>query len=69
MNLNSEIMEGISIIHDQTNDKKYVQIALEKLEEHQPTFEDLFDAIIAVSRKDDETISLEEIRLPMSNKL
>jgi len=64
-------MEGISIIHDQTNDKKYVQIALDKLEEYQEAFEDLFDAIIAESRKDDKTISLSSLkeRLKMSGKL
>jgi len=28
-------MEGISIIHNETNGKKYVQIALEILEENQ----------------------------------
>ncbi len=64
-------MKGISIIHDQTNDKKYVQIDLEKLEEYQSALEDLFDAIIAESRKNDETISLEElkVRLQLSDKL
>ena len=64
-------MDGISIIHDQTNDKKYVQISLEQLEAHQEAFEDLFDAIIAESRRNDKTISLEELtdRLEKSGKL
>jgi len=42
--------------------KKYVQIALDKLEEHQEAIEDLFDAIIAESRKNDSTISLSELK-------
>ena len=64
-------MEGISIIHDKKNDKKYVQIAIDKLEESQEAFEDLFDSIIAESRKDDKTISLSELkeRLKVSGKL
>ena len=55
-------MEGVAIIHDETNDKKYVQIALEKLENNQEQLEDLFDAIIAESRKGDKTISLSELK-------
>lgn len=71
MNHNSKQMEGVTIIHDQTNNKKYVQIALDKLEEYQEAFEDLFDAIIAESRKGDATISLSELkeRLKLSGKL
>jgi len=64
-------MEGISIIHNETNGKKYVQIALEILEENQSTLEDLLDTIIAESRKNDPTISLEELkkRLQKSGQL
>ena len=64
-------MEGISIIHNETNGKKYVQIALEILEENQSSLEDLLDTIIAESRKNDPTISLEELkkRLQKSGQL
>lgn len=64
-------MDGVTIIHDQTTNKKYVQISLEQLEAHQEAFEDLFDAIISESRRNDKTICLEELtaRLIKSGKL
>lgn len=64
-------MKGVSFITDETHKKRYVQIDLEALEKHQDKVEDLFDVIIAESRKDEGEISWEEVKakLRSSNKL
>tara|TARA_R110000868_G_scaffold91123_1_gene252806 strand:- start:423 stop:617 length:195 start_codon:yes stop_codon:yes gene_type:complete len=54
-------MKGVNIIYDETNNKRFVQIDLKRLEKDQESVEDLLDAIIAESRKGDETISLDDL--------
>jgi hypothetical protein len=59
-------MEGVTIIKDETHNKRYIQFDLEwaatlSTEE----IEDIFDIAIAESRKDDETITLEELEEEM----
>lgn len=61
-------MKGISIIHDTTNNKRYVQIDIETMEEHQEEIEDLIDVIIAESRKNDERIPLEDVIKELEEK-
>lgn len=56
------IMKGVTIIKDETHNKRFVQIDLEELELHQNELEDMLDIIIAESRKDDEEISWEELK-------
>lgn len=55
-------MKGVTIIRDETLNKRFVQIDLEELELHQNEMEDLMDLIIAESRKDDEEVSWEELK-------
>jgi hypothetical protein len=55
-------MKGITFIRDETHNKRFVQIDLDQLEKHQNKVEDLLDAIIAESRKDDEEISWEDVK-------
>ncbi len=55
-------MKGVTFITDETLNKRFVQIDLEQLEKHQSKIEDLLDAIIAESRKDDDEISWEEVK-------
>ncbi|MEQ8244334.1 MAG: hypothetical protein RLO12_23095 [Fulvivirga sp.] len=55
-------MKGITFITDETHNKRFVQIDLDQLEKHQNKVEDLLDAIIAESRKDDEEISWEDVK-------
>ena len=64
-------MRGITFIADETHKKRFVQIDLEELEKYQNKIEDLLDAIIAESRKNDEEISWEEVKeqLKASGKL
>jgi len=51
-------MEGISIIHDQTNNKKYVQIDMERYGGEY--LDDLLEGLVANSRRNDEAIPLDE---------
>ena len=52
-------MEGILYLTDEENKKKFVQIDLEKYGE---LWEEFYDILIAESRKEDEKISLEEVK-------
>lgn len=52
-------MEGIFYVTDENNLKKYVQIDLEK---YGHILEEFLDIIIAESRKNDEKVSLEEVK-------
>ena len=54
-------MEGVTIIKDETTNKRYAQIDLEILgQTDSEELMDLIETIIAESRKDDELISNEE---------
>jgi hypothetical protein len=60
-------MEGIMYLTNEHNEKKYVQIDLEKYGE---MWSEFYDILIAESRKDDEKIPLEEVkRMLKSNEL
>ena len=52
-------MEGIFYVTDEQNVRRYVQIDLE-LYGH--LWEDFFDLIVAHSRQDEETISLDQVK-------
>jgi len=55
-------MEGVTILKDETSNKRYVQIDLELITNHDSEeILDLIDVIIAESRKDEETVTLEEV--------
>ncbi len=60
-------MEGIYYVTDENNNKKYVQIDLEKYGE---MWSEFCDVLIAESRKDDKKVPLEEVkRMFTSNEL
>ena len=52
-------MEGILYLTDEQNKKRYVQIDLEK---YGSIWSEFYDVLIAESRKDDEMISIEEVK-------
>ena len=55
-------MEGVTILKDETLNKRYVQIDLELINNHDSEeILDLIDVIIAESRKDEDTVTLEEL--------
>lgn len=61
-------MTGITFIKDETHNKRFVQIDLDTLEKYEEKFEDLFDTIIAESRKDEENISWEALKKDLKKK-
>lgn len=61
-------MKGITIIKDETHNKRFVQIDLEELERHQDQMEDLLDMIVSESRKDDEEISWQTLKQQLKDE-
>ncbi len=53
-------MKGVSIIRDETRRKRYVQIDISLIEKDPELVEDVLDVIIAESRRNEPTITLEE---------
>ena len=50
-------MKGISFITDETKQKRFVQIDMDRIESLSNSWQDLFDMLIAESRKGGEKIS------------
>lgn len=61
-------MKGVSYITDGKNRRKAVVIDLKLIEENDEEIHDLIDALVAESRKDDETISWEEAKKELKKK-
>ncbi len=55
-------MKGVSYITDNKNRKTAVVIDLKTLEKFDDQIEELFDVIIAESRKDEPTVSWEQVK-------
>ena len=55
-------MKGVTFITDETHNKRFVQIDLDRLEKHQDEIEDLLDVIVAESRKDDDEVSWDKLK-------
>ena len=53
-------MKGVSIIHDETKKKRYLQIDIAAIGKDPEAIEDLFDVIVVESRRNEPTITLEE---------
>ena len=68
---NQRTMKGVSIIHDVTRKKRYVQIDVDVLDKDREAVEDLLDVIIAENRKSDVMIPWEKAKadLRKSGKL
>lgn len=65
-------MNSITIIKDETHNKRYAQIDLNAISKYtNQKMQDLFDVLVAESRKDDDKISLKKMEslLKKANKL
>lgn len=49
-------MKGVSVLYDETRKKRIVQIDMELIERRRDDLEDMFDILVAESRKDDEMV-------------
>ncbi len=65
MNTMITSMEGILYLTDEQNEKKYVQIDLEK---HGQVVEDILDSLTIESRKGEESHPIEEVLSELKNK-
>jgi len=54
-------MKGISVIHDETKKKRYVQIDLELIGTKRDAIDDFLDLLLIESRKDEPTVPFEEV--------
>jgi len=61
-------MRGVSYITDNKSRKKAVVIDLKTLERYDEQIEDLFDAIIAESRRDEPTITWDDLKKRLRKK-
>jgi hypothetical protein len=61
-------MKGVSIIKDETKNKKYIQIDLDILKKRQDEIIDMLDAIIAESRKDEESVDFSILKKKLKKK-
>ena len=62
---NTRTMKGIHFVTNEKNERIAVQIDLDKYSE---IWEDFYDVLIAESRKDDETISLDDLKDELKNE-
>ena len=60
--LKDEKMKGVRFLTNDQNKRVAVQIDLDHLEKFQGEVEDLLDAIITESRKDDEEVSWKSVK-------
>jgi hypothetical protein len=61
-------MKGVSYVTDDKHRTKAVLIEIKTLEKYEEQIEDLFDVIIAESRKDEPKRSWEEVRKSLKKK-
>ncbi len=61
-------MKGVRYITDSKNRKKSVVIDLKTIEKYDENIEDLFDAIIAESRKDEASVSFDDVKKKLKAK-
>lgn len=61
-------MKGVNYITDEKSRKKAVVIDIKVLEKYDEQLEDLFDAIIAESRRDEPSVSWEELKKRLKKK-
>ena len=61
-------MKGVSYITDGRNRKTAVVIDLKTLEKYDDQIEDLFDVIMAESRKDEPSVSWEEVKKTLKKR-
>jgi hypothetical protein len=55
-------MEAITILKNESNNHRLLQIDLDLLKKDEATLEDVYDIIAIELRKDEETLSWEEVK-------
>ncbi|MBX2971480.1 MAG: hypothetical protein KF797_00105 [Flavobacteriales bacterium] len=61
-------MKGVTILHDEVNDKRFLQIDVAVLDKKREEVEDMIDALIAEQRAGQPTITLEALEKKLRKK-
>ena len=61
-------MKGVTFIHDKSHKKRFVKIDMDTLEKYEEKLEELYDVIIAESRKDEGSVSWEDVKKQLKKK-
>jgi len=63
-------MKGVTILKDEKNNRKILQVDIKTIAKNPDDFEELIDILVAEARKDEKTIPWEEAkkRLRKANK-
>jgi hypothetical protein len=62
-------MEAITILRNEANNHRLMQIDLDLLAENEELLEDVYDILVIELRKNEETYSWEEVKQKLEQKL
>ena len=55
-------MKGVTVLYDEVNHKRFIQVDLSEVDRQNELIEDLFDLIIAETPEEGKSISMEEMK-------
>ncbi|MDE3142745.1 MAG: hypothetical protein KGL19_01240 [Bacteroidota bacterium] len=61
-------MKGVTILKNEKNNRKIIQIDIKEVAKRPNEFEDLVDVLIAEDRKDEKEISWETVKTQLKKK-
>jgi hypothetical protein len=61
-------MKGVTILKNEKNNRKIIQIDIKEVAKRPNEFEDLVDVLIAEDRKDEKEIAWEDVKTQLKKK-
>jgi hypothetical protein len=61
-------MKGVTIIKDEKNNKKILQVDLKEVAKHPDELEDLIDVLVAEARKDEPKKNWDDVKKSLKKK-
>ncbi len=61
-------MKGVTILKNEKNNRKIMQVDIKEVAKHPNEFEDLVDVLIAEERKDEKEIGWEAVKTQLKKK-
>jgi hypothetical protein len=61
-------MKGVTILKDEKNNRKILQVDIKEIAKHPDDFEDLIDILVAESRRNEPKKTLEEVKRNLKKK-
>jgi len=62
------IMKGVTILKNEKDNRKILQVDIKEVAKRPNEFEDLMDVLIAEDRKDEKEVSWEEVKKQLTKK-